>query len=62
MADSRGDPCRHLGRNGSFHQDVSGISIPRRTVAALARQEIDRVGKEMAAERGLTNSPSGPGE
>ncbi len=38
------------------------ISIPRRTVAALERQEIDRVGKEIAAERGLTYSPSGPGE
>ncbi len=38
------------------------ISIPRRTVAALERQEIDRVGKEMAAERGLTYSPSGLGE
>jgi hypothetical protein len=38
------------------------ISIPRRTVAALERQEIDRVGKEMAAEQGLTYSPSGPGE
>ena len=38
------------------------ISIPRRTIAALERQEIDRVGKEMAAERGLTYSPSGPGE
>jgi hypothetical protein len=38
------------------------ISIPRRTIAALERQEIDRVGKEMAAERGLTYSPSRPGE
>jgi type IV secretory pathway VirD2 relaxase len=38
------------------------ISIPRRTVAALERQEIDRVGKEMAAERGLTYSQSRPGE
>jgi len=33
------------------------ISIPRRTVAALERQEIDRVGKEMAVERGLTYKP-----
>jgi hypothetical protein len=38
------------------------ISIPRRTIAALECQEIDRVGKEMAAERGLTYSPSQPGE
>jgi type IV secretory pathway VirD2 relaxase len=38
------------------------ISIPRRTVAALERQEVERVGKEMAAERGLTYAPSGPDE
>ncbi len=38
------------------------ISIPRRTVAVLERQEVERVGKEMAAERGLTYAPSGPGE
>lgn len=38
------------------------ISVPRRTVAALERQEVERVGKEMAAERGLTYAPSGPGE
>jgi type IV secretory pathway VirD2 relaxase len=38
------------------------ISIPRRTLAILERQEVERVGKEMAAERGLTYTPSGPGE
>jgi type IV secretory pathway VirD2 relaxase len=38
------------------------ISIPRRAVAALERQEVERVGKEMAAERGLTYAPSGRGE
>ncbi len=38
------------------------ISIPRRTVAVLERQEVERVGKRMAAERGLTYTPSGPGE
>jgi Protein of unknown function (DUF3363) len=38
------------------------ISIPRRTVAVPERQEVERVGKEMAAERGLTYAPSGPGE
>ena len=37
------------------------ISIPRRTVAVLERQEVERVGKEMAAERGLTYAPSRPG-
>jgi type IV secretory pathway VirD2 relaxase len=38
------------------------ISIPRRTIAVLERQEVERVGKAMAAERGLTYAPSGPGE
>lgn len=38
------------------------ISIPRRTLAALERREVERVGKQMAAERGLTYAPSGPGE
>jgi len=38
------------------------ISIPRRTVAALESQEVEYVGKEMAAERSLTYAPSVPGE
>lgn len=38
------------------------ISIPRHSIAVLERQEVERVGKEMAAERGLTYAPSGPGE
>jgi len=38
------------------------ISIPRRTIGVLERQEVERVGKQMAAERGLTYAPSGPGE
>jgi hypothetical protein len=38
------------------------ISIPRRTVAVLEHQEVERVGKEMAAERGATYAPSRPGE
>ena len=38
------------------------ISIPRRSIAVLERQEVERVGKEMAAERGLTYAPSSPGE
>lgn len=38
------------------------ISIPRRSITVLERQEVERVGKEMAAERGLTYAPSRPGE
>lgn len=37
------------------------ISIPRRTVAALERQEVERVGKQMAAERGRQWRPAAPG-
>lgn len=38
------------------------ISIPRSAIATLERREVERVGRQMAAERGLTYSPSGPGE
>ena len=50
-----GDGPRHSLRTASSR-------IPRRSIAALERQEVERVGKEMAAERGLTYAPSGPGE
>jgi hypothetical protein len=36
------------------------IDIPRRTVAVLQRQEVERIGRQMAAERGLTYTPSVP--
>ncbi len=38
------------------------FTVPRRTIAALERREVERVGKEMAAERGLTYAPSQPRE
>src|SRR5579885_264676 len=38
------------------------IDIPRRTVAVPERQEVERVGRRMAAERGLAYAPSKPGE
>ncbi len=38
------------------------ISIPRRTIAELERQMVERVGKEMPAERELAYAPSRPGE
>ncbi|WP_371824189.1 DUF3363 domain-containing protein [Methylosinus sp. KRF6] len=38
------------------------ISISRGAIATLERREVERVGRQMAAERGLTYSPSGPGE
>jgi hypothetical protein len=39
-----------------------GIRERASEIVTLERQEIDRVGKEMAAEHGLTYSPSQPGE
>jgi type IV secretory pathway VirD2 relaxase len=38
------------------------ITIPRKAIATLERQEVDHVGRQMAAERGLPYAPSGPGE
>lgn len=38
------------------------ITIPRNTIATLERQEVERVGRQMAAERGLSYAPSGAGE
>ncbi|WP_284947263.1 DUF3363 domain-containing protein [Acidisoma cladoniae] len=46
------------------HATDSGqtITIPRKTIAALERQEVDHVGRQMAAERGLSYAPSELGE
>ena len=38
------------------------IHIPVRTVATLERQEVERVGQQMARERGLTYMPANAGE
>jgi hypothetical protein len=38
------------------------IQVPVHTVAALERQEVDRVGQQMAKDRGLTFMPSSAGE
>ena len=34
------------------------IDIPRRTVAVLEQREVVRVGRQLAAERGLSYMPS----
>ncbi len=39
---------------------MASLPSPARTIAALERQEVDRVGREMAAERGLTYARPGP--
>lgn len=38
------------------------ITIPRRTLAVLECQEVERIGKQMATERGLPYRPSARGE
>jgi hypothetical protein len=38
------------------------VRIPSHTVANLEQREVDRVGREMAAERGLTFTPSKTGD
>ena len=38
------------------------VRIPPDTVANLEQREVDRVGRQMAAERGLTFTPSKAGE
>jgi hypothetical protein len=38
------------------------IHIPARTVATLQRREVERVGQQMAIERGLTYVPANAGE
>jgi hypothetical protein len=38
------------------------LALPGQVSAEINSQEVERVGKEMAAERGLTYSPSQPGE
>ncbi|WP_370464671.1 DUF3363 domain-containing protein [Methylosinus sp. RM1] len=47
---------------GLATDDGKSISFPRGAIATLERREVERVGRQMAAERGLSYSPSGPGE
>jgi hypothetical protein len=54
--------AKRLVEMGHATQKEGFISIPRRAVAVLERQEVERVGKEMAKARGLTYAPSRPGE
>ncbi|MBG0810430.1 relaxase/mobilization nuclease and DUF3363 domain-containing protein [Methylosinus sp. H3A] len=47
---------------GLATDDGKSISILRSAIATLERREVERVGRQMAAERGLSYSPSAPGE
>jgi len=44
-----------MAKDGNIH-------IPASTVATLERQEVERVGHQMARERGLTYMPANAGE
>ena len=46
---------------GSMQPDGT-FSLPRNLVGILERQEVERVGQEMAKERGLTFQPAKAGE
>ncbi|WP_246722130.1 DUF3363 domain-containing protein [Methylosinus sp. H3A] len=54
--------AEQLVEMGIATDNGKSISIPRGAIATLERREVERVGRQMAAERGLTYSPSGPGE
>jgi type IV secretory pathway VirD2 relaxase len=54
--------AERLVETGHATQKDGLISVPRSTIAVLERQEVERVGRRMAMERGLTYAPSGPGE
>ena len=54
--------AERLVRMGHATDNGKTISIPFKVVAALERQEVERAGRQIAAERGLSYAPSGPGE
>src|SRR5215475_1045035 len=45
-----------------FTEERLEIQIPGRMVAILEQREVERVGRQMAAEQGLTYNPSKVGE
>jgi type IV secretory pathway VirD2 relaxase len=52
----------HLVRMGYATARNGAVQISAHTVASLEQREVDRVGRQMAAERGLTFTPSKAGE
>ncbi len=54
--------AQRLVEMGHATDNGQTITIPRKTIAALERQEVERVGRQMAAERRLSSAQSGPGE
>ncbi|WP_246659884.1 DUF3363 domain-containing protein [Methylosinus sporium] len=54
--------AERLEEMGLATDNGKSISIPRSAIATLEQREVERVGRQMAAERGLSYSPSGLGE
>jgi hypothetical protein len=54
--------AERLVEMGLATDNGKSISVPRGAIATLEQREVERVGRQMAAERGLSYSPSGPGE
>jgi type IV secretory pathway VirD2 relaxase len=54
--------AEHLVKMGYATIKEGAIQIPVHSVENLERREVERVGRQMAAERGLTFSPSKAGE
>jgi type IV secretory pathway VirD2 relaxase len=52
----------HLVKMGYATVRNGAVQIPAHTVASLEQREVDRVGHQMAAERGLTFTPRKEGE
>jgi hypothetical protein len=53
---------RLVGRGQATLQTDGSLVLPRNLVAALERQEVERIGQEMAKARGLTFQPAKAGE
>ncbi|MBV8747934.1 MAG: DUF3363 domain-containing protein, partial [Xanthobacteraceae bacterium] len=54
--------ARRLVEMGLATAEGGNVRVPANTVAALERREVERVGHQMARERGLTYTPANAGE
>jgi Protein of unknown function (DUF3363) len=62
VKDARLRRAQRLVEMGLATNNKKSITVPRATPAVLERREVERVGRQMASERGLAFRPSGPGE
>ncbi|UPJ54633.1 relaxase/mobilization nuclease and DUF3363 domain-containing protein [Bradyrhizobium sp. 200] len=54
--------ARRLVEMGLATANDGAVRVPRDTVATLERREVERIGQQMARERGLTYMPASAGE